>query len=464
MTQAHRPGAGYRGSWFVLAVCTSLLGWAPASLAQEAARPVVLFDFEQQELGKTWGAQGPVRVARKPVPSPTAGAGLVPAGQGAEIQAAPRSVFFTREGQAPKDWRKYETLEFWVYRSPAEAQRAATSVIDVQVAEKGPHAIFSRRLDLTHQGWSKISLRLGWFRSTGGRVPRWDQIDRLQFHFRDQANIWLDSVALQQGKADRSSELSEDELRELAFPGAGKDAVRVKRTDEVVILTNVAELELDKLATHLAKVSAAVFRDLPFLEKPATPPYLIVFRSREEYQAFPPRFAQKLSAVSGPPQSGGYTIQGIATSFWDPVQGTLRPVYTHEFVHALVERTAFLPNKTEWFQEGLANRYQLQFHPQRNWRQIVLGGLQNENQRSPLRVLCTGQPISGDHYWQAVTVMDTLLSAAPYQKKFPDLVAAFQKSGSTDLGPQLAAVLQTDWDTFEKTWRNHCQKAHAGGR
>jgi hypothetical protein len=38
------------------------------------------------------------------------------------------------------------------------------------------------------------------------------------------------------------------------------------------------------------------------------------------------------------------------------------------------------------------------------------------------------------------------------------------RRGSADLGPQLAAVLKSDWDSFEKSWREHCQKAYPVGK
>lgn len=433
-------------------------GVEPAPAASQAPAPLVVADFDEQALSKFLAAQGQVRVERLAIPAPAASEGSIPAGQAARISASPRGIVYTIEGVVPSDLRRFSVLEFWVYRDPEEAQRVPASVIDVQFANGGAFSAFSRRVDVTHSGWDKIALPLAWFRTIGGRVPRWDRIVRLQFHFRDNANIWLDTIALIPGQDEHACEISERDLRELAFPNDTDDAVFARTTNHVRILTNEPALELDKLAEHLEKVSDAFYRDLPFLEKPAASPFLIVFRTRDEYRAFPPRFAAKLSGVAGPPESGGFTIQGIATSSFDPAQGTLRPVYTHEVIHALLERAAHMPNKGEWFQEGMANYYQLQFHPQANWAQIISGGLQNANQRSPLPDLLKGEPIGGDRYWQAATVAGMLISEEPFKPRSGDLLNAFQEAGSTNLEPQLASVLKTDWRRFEAAWRAYCQK------
>ena len=52
---------------------------------------------------------------------------------------------------------------------------------------------------------------------------------------------------------------------------------------------------------------------------------------------------------------------GIAGSFYDPSQGSVRPVYLHEACHALIARTFGLASQGGWLHEGLANYYQLQW-------------------------------------------------------------------------------------------------------
>ncbi|MDQ3621808.1 MAG: hypothetical protein M3463_04865 [Verrucomicrobiota bacterium] len=154
--------------------------------------------------------------------------------------------------------------------------------------------------------------------------------------------------------------------------------------------------------------------DLPFLEESSDLAPLLVFSSRDAYRAFPARLAAKLNAEATVPRAGGFTVFGIATSFWDPEQGSLRPVYTHEFVHALLSDRLRLDNRGEWLHEGLASRYQLRFHPQENFGAIVADGLAAASRRLPLERLCDGQPIPSNRYWQALTVAGMLLQQEKY--------------------------------------------------
>jgi hypothetical protein len=139
----------------------------------------------------------------------------------------------------------------------------------------------------------------------------------------------------------------------------------------------------------------------------------------------------------------------------------LRPVYAHEYVHGLLSQAALVPNSGEWFQEGLATHFQMQFHPQKGLSRQIAQDLQNEAKLAPLADVCNGKKVALNQYWQALTVVDLLLAHESYRPQLPALVAAFQKSGSTDLGPQLEPVLHTTWPEFTTAWKEYCRKAHA---
>ncbi len=450
-----------RRFWLAPAALVALAPWASA---QPAKKPAVLFDFEARDAASAWEARGGLQFSVADVPAPPRGDGLLPGGRGAELRAAPKAAFVTRPGQVPRDWLGYDELTFWAHRSAAEAKRAEASALEVQLLEKDGVTRHWRRVDLKHEGWEKVSLPLRWFRHGDNRVPRWDRVERLQFLFRDEARVVLDAVAVQEGEAPRSAELSAKDLRAVAFPGEKPSAVKAVENDHVRLLSNATELDADKLAAHLGKVAEAVFKELPFLDKPAAPPDLIVFAARGQYQDFPPALAKKLNSNAAVPQAGGFTFHGVATSSWDPVQGTRRPVYTHEYVHALLSRTALLPNHGEWVQEGFANYFQLKFHPQANLADIVARGVKDPKQHLPLKVLANGKVIPTNRYWQAVTLVETLLAEEKYRKQLPGLFAAFQEAGSTDLGPHLGDVLKTDWDELERAWRRHCDKTYGAGK
>jgi hypothetical protein len=135
-------------------------------------------------------------------------------------------------------------------------------------------------------------------------------------------------------------------------------------------------------------------------------------------------------------------------------------VYTHEFVHSLVTHGALMDNSSEWFQEGLATYYQSQIYPQANLPRMIIDGIEKKGFRTPLPQLLDGRAIPMTRYWQALTVIELLLTDAAYRAKVPELIAAFQKTGSTDLGPHLESVLKTTWDEFTGKWEEHCRRVY----
>ncbi len=353
---------------------------------------------------------------------------------------------------------------FWVYRSGDEAQAHPKSTLDVQFIEADGKARFTRKVELDHRGWKQVSLPLAWFRWGEGRSPRWDQVARLGFSFRDPARVWLDNVGTVAGDAAHGAELTTDQLREVAFPGRPASEVRVVERAKVCLLTDAPELNVDELVSHLAKVSAAVYRDLPQLVPPAEAPRLIVFRTRETYAAFPPRLAERLGGViAAPPRSDGFTMLGIATSSWDAARGSLQTVYTHEFVHATLGRSLLLDNRGEWLHEGLASTYQLRFHPQADFANIVSQGLadridgrrwkRSAAARRQLRSMRTGK---GQPWWGLLAPGDR------YRDGFPKLLEEFKKSGSTDLGPHLNTLFKVSWDDLTADWIAYCRKTWTG--
>jgi hypothetical protein len=149
-------------------------------------------------------------------------------------------------------------------------------------------------------------------------------------------------------------------------------------------------------------------------------------------------------------------VQGVATSFWDPRQGTLRPVFTHEFMHALLSATLHLDNTSEWLQEGLAAHYQLRFHPQDNIRAVVTNSLDAAD-ADTLAKVCSGARIPLDQYWVAATLCRMVLEDPALAAKLPAVVAAVQKSGSTAIGP-LLPVLGLSREELDAKWRAFCRR------
>ena len=155
--------------------------------------------------------------------------------------------------------------------------------------------------------------------------------------------------------------------------------------------------------------------------------------------------------------SDGYTLFGVATT-WIKELEKIRPVMTHEYVHSLALSILHLPNRSEWFHEGLATQFQLKFHPQKNFPGIVRDGIGKPGHRTPLKELCSGKAIPLNRYWQAATLLEMLRSGKKYRDAVPKMIEAFQAAGSTRLDDALAKrVCGIGLETLEKDWLAHCR-------
>ncbi len=422
-------------------------------LAQE---PVPLFDFEQAGLGDDWAAVGKIAAARVELARddlPKEG----PAGFGLELKSAGGGGLFTKAKTLPVGLLDALEVELWVHRSADEARAHPASTIEVQFLEGGGPVRFFRKVELTHTGWKKIELPLKFFRWGTATIPRWNEVSRLGIWLRDAAEIRVDCLALEKSQNPRAALIGPDDLAAIAFPDADPKSIRRLETGQRIVLTNVPQFDLEVFGKHLDDVEAAVLKDLPFLGPPSNRPALVVFATEDEFRKFTPRLAERFASEAREPRSGGFTLLGVATSFWSGERP--RPVFTHEYVHSLLSMRADLDNRSEWLQEGLANYYQLRFHPQ-DLQRIVAPALLNAKLRLPLKELADGKAIPTNRYWQAVTLIELLVETDPYRGKLQDLFAAFAATGNTDLGPQLGPILDTDWDRLEAAWRKYCERKY----
>jgi hypothetical protein len=440
--------------------------WVAAVVGLPAARAEMLAGFETGGDLDRWSTGGRIRVERIASPAPPeAAAQDGPQGNAAGIVTPGQSGFFIKAGELPPDLTVFDTLRFWVHRAPA-ADAAVPCTIEVRFYEQDGNAWFWRKVVLDQAGWTQVEVPLKWVRWSATRVPRWDKVDRLGIFFRDAAEVVVDSFSLtddppQNGPENKPVPSPEDIAR-LAFGDAAADTdrVRIDRADDIAVITDAPDCEVDTLLEHLGTVAAAVQADMPFAGSPTNLVMLVVFAEEDRYQEFPVKLSERLGAQSAPITSSGYTVQGIATSSWHPRHGTLRPVFSHEFIHALLSATLQLENKGEWFQEGLASHYQLRFHPQANMRSVVSDSLK-EADADTLKKVCSGARIPLERYWVAATLCRMLLADPALAAKLPAVVAAMQKSGSTALEP-LLPQLGLSWEELDERWRTFCRQNYGG--
>lgn len=378
---------------------------------------MILFDFEAPSIADQWGTAKGAAISREACESgwclhvkPVAGSGV-------------------GSRRVPADWTGYGGLSF-------RARAATDTSVEVRVPAGEGRAAFWRRVDLKGGAWQDVRVSLDWLRRAEGPAPSWATVKAVSFTFRDATEVWLDDIAVTDGSPVLSAEA-------VATVTGGT----VTRGRHAAVVSLVPSIDSVALAARLDAAADAVLADLRFLNPPAVPVPLVVFPDEASYRAGVVRIGAAFAANSPEPAHDGYTIEGIATSSWDASQGIGRPVYVHEFVHALLTRTAGLPNAGEWLQEGLANWYQLRFYPQPTLADVVRGRFARP---LPLSRLCDGQGIETKFYGDAWTVVGTLLEEPSWAGTLPRVFEAAARTGTTSLaaaGVDLGAL-----DTDRRAW------------
>ena len=446
-------------------IALAVIGYGSVFAHDETTR--VLEGFEQRSLSKRWGIAGKLNVSRVSNQDTDFPLELRRNRYAARIQTEGKSGFYTTTLRLPRKWQDVNEISFWAFRSPRNRTTDSVPTLEVRFLESDGLAQFWKRFKIEHIGWKQYRTTLRWMRWGKKRIPKWSQINRIAFWFRDPTDILIDEINVESTPRKQQSKLKLTELINTAFPEQSRDEIRLEPSPDKqshhsrlphLIVTDSPFLNVEQLSEHLEKTHQFFHRQLPFVPRAASPVMLIVFSNEEDYRTFPHRLAAKLNSDGTTPKAAGFTIHGIATSFWSEKFGTLRPVYTHEYVHALITKTLFLPSQGSWLHEGLASHVQIHFHPQPNLGDIVSEGIANPRLHLPLQALCNGKRISVNRYWQALTVVETLLSVDRYRQNLPRLLHAFQQFGSADLTSQLELAFPVSWKEFTDTWYRFCRK------
>jgi hypothetical protein len=416
-------------------------------------------DFDQKPAAEQWQSRGKATLLDEPVAANAPAGG--PKGKALRVKADGRALIASRADNHPiTGVNDAEEVSFWIQRA---AEETAPLVLDVLFLEKDLRAAMWRKLEVTEPGWQKVTLPLAWFRWETGRVPRWSEMKHFAFRTRGPADFAVDDITFTDKDPAVGAEYSVEQLSELAF-GKNNQNARKRTTDKLWILTDHPELDLEQLGKHLESVLEKVQPELKVQETPERPARIIVFSDEESYRGFVPRFGERLGATAPRPQSDGYHLQGIALSYWKPELGTLRPVFTHEFVHSILSNYALTDSAhSDWWQEGVASTYQLRSHPQEDFAPMVRKSLANPSARMTLEELCTGGDIPLTRYWQAATLVEMLIGHPEYSDKLGKLTDAFRKTGSTDMRPLIQPVYGKSWEELTTDWMSWCTEHYPAG-
>lgn len=279
--------------------------------------------------------------------------------------------------------------------------------------------IFQRKFTLpAGETFERVSFPLNEWRWGNEYTGSWKDVRTLILRAESaDPDFDLDDVELKpaDAKEDRS-------MVTLAFG----DAARVLAKDGLLVatdaVTEISEAQqqamLDRMETARRLIQRVAGEGYRPTQQPQ-PACLLIFRDPAGDDAFFQRLGERWRAQIVPPTQGGYTVQSIATSVWDPAKGPDRPVYLHEAVHAIAARELRLLPGTPGhgpLQEGLANYVQLIVYP----KSLGLGvyaehfgkPIKPGTMFIPLSALVKGSPKTA-HYAQLASLVAYLIENEP---------------------------------------------------
>jgi hypothetical protein len=293
--------------------------------------------------------------------------------------------------------------------------------------DDGNRPLFQRRLTIDHDSdWQDFREPLPLWRWDNHRTGDWRDVRRLALRIETPSGqVLLDDVRLEAGtRGEASSVRSDDDLIRLAFGDrpvrrAGGDGLLVA-TDQVERFNDadVESIRLDMLRAR--RLIARVFGTAVRTTNPEQSVALLIFDTPDSERLFHESLGKLWRAQIVPPRSGGYTVQDISTSSWNPRYGVKRPVYLHETVHGLLSRdlrllTGHAPHT--WLHEGFASYVQVALYPHSISADVLARGFktgigQPDSEFVPLEELFRSR-VQLNQYPQALSVVSYLLENQP---------------------------------------------------
>lgn len=419
------------GCLFLLAVSYLSTSWAK-----------VLEDFDQPGgLGDRWTASQGMFLERTNVPGDVRHEGVN--GRMLKVKAVAGGYFASKSDFPAPHFDASFAVKFRMKASGASEEQPL--VFEFQAYAKERKAWRWRKVSIDSTGWQTVELPTRYFRHSPAAYLSWENTRRFAFRFRNAGRIELDTIELVDAPVDtHPSTLSLEEISKLAFGNKGK----IHRSGNFAILTDEPRLKPGETFAELNRMLNMFLTDFPGVKAPAQPIPLLIFSKESRYRAFWGELAQKFNSNTSAPTSGGYAMLGIAGSFYDPAQGSIRPVYIHEACHALIARTFGIASQGGWLQEGLANYYQLRWGKKDTG--VFAKNLLAKGRMVPLGKLLDGSTVELKNYAQVALFIEWILASR--KERLLPAIRVMAKQGSTAFEPLAKVHFGGSLSRLEKEW------------
>ena len=316
---------------------------------------------------------------------------------------------------------------------------------EFQAYAEGRKAWRWRKVSINSNVWQTVELPTRYFRHSPNAYLSWNDTRRFAFRFRNSGSIELDTIELVDAHSNTfPSELSLEEISLLAFNHKGS----IHRQKNFAILTDETRLNSSETFTELDRLLKMILMDFPGIKAPNRPIPLLVFSKEKRYRTFWTELALKFNSQGPVPTSEGYAMLGVAGSFFDSSQGSVRPVFLHEACHGLIARIFGIASNGNWLQEGLANHYQLRLG-NKNTKPFAKN-LLKMRQIIPLSKLLDGNVVAIEHYAQTALVIEWMISTR--KDLFLPAIRAMVENGSLNIKDIADSHFGKNISELEKEW------------
>jgi len=252
--------------------------------------------------------------------------------------------------------------------------------------------------------------------------------------------------------------------RVLCFPpGLTTRKVSTYRAGDVVLWTDSKDVGgglLPKIVTARRYLESLLPARTP-ASAPASAPAdqpvsLAIYATEEDYQALWKRVGQLYGGWFGEITTDGYSYRRFCATYYGSQAGFAerRAVLCHEFAHVWLYQNRALANDGNWLTEGLATAAQLRLFPEAAYR-LSYARWMETGRMLPLKRLMDQSRLATKDYWQAATLMETIIAHHP--GKLPAVVTARNEGRSAYY--IVSRVLKTDFPTLSKRWAAHVRSA-----
>lgn len=421
------------GIWITLALVCVQSSWGK-----------MVENFEQPgSLGDRWTANQGMKLERVYVPPEVRHEGVER--RMLQVDAVEGGYFASKPDFPRCRFHAATMVKFRVEAPHASAKNPM--VFEFQVFALERKAWRWRKVTIDSPGWRTVELSTKYFRHSPAAYLPWEETRRFVFRFRNAGRLNLDTIELVDASfLTRPGELSLKEIAELAFGSKGK----IHSGKHFAVLTDETRLKPAETLAALDQMLVLFLTDFPELKVPKTPLPLLIFSAQSDYQAFWGKLAEKFNDKGPVPESQGYTMLGIAGSYFDPVLGSVRPVYVHEACHALMTRLFGLASEGDWLHEGLANYYQLR------WGKQDMGAIAKnliaKGRVTSLQRLLDGRPIGLENYAQAALFIEWLMIESTRKARLLPTIRFMAKRCSTAFEPASKIHYGAGIDRIQNAW------------